>query len=78
MATAYVLPRKKQKVDHDVPAALRLGHYENGSQDSLPCFHDAAVQEGTPEPSGSLLQEITLSLYHCDCQALMPDLLLLL
>lgn len=50
----HVLPRKKQKVDHDVPAALRLGQYESGSQDSLPCFHDAAaVQEGTPEPSGS-------------------------
>lgn len=49
----HVLPRKKQKADHDVPAALRLGQYESGSQDSLPCFHDAAVQEGTPEPSGS-------------------------
>jgi len=50
-----MLARKKQRVDHDVPAALRggLGQYETGSQDSLPCFHDAALHEGTPEPSGA-------------------------
>lgn len=48
-----MLPRKKQRVDHDVPATLRRGQDKNGSQDSLPVFHDAAIQEGTPEPSGS-------------------------
>jgi len=68
---AHMLPRKKQKVDHDVPAALRLGKYESGSQDSLPCFHDAAVQEGTPEPSGRLISgENAQSVGNCDFQTL--------
>ena len=68
---AHMLPRKKQKIDHDVPAALRLGQYESGSQDSLPCFHDAAVQEGTPEPSGRLISgENAQSVGNCDFQTL--------
>lgn len=50
-----MLPRKKQKLEHDVAATSvdRQGQLASGSLGNVATFYDATMKDGTPEPSGS-------------------------